>query len=156
MTYKQVFVNCFFMSSSIFMLSDRQISQPCDTVWRSTVEIFRIGHISLILQICNLVPQRSRQKVCWRRSRQCQSVGVYLLAVASAAARTVRGSGLDGPRPRRRSVTFTALHQTVCDGAGSSYSLLESRSRPWGRDLRVFLVDMSPEASPNDMKSTRN
>jgi hypothetical protein len=81
--------------------------------------------------------QRSRQKVSWHRSRQRQSLGAYRLVVPSNAARTVRGYGPDGPRPGHRSGAFPASHRTVrslgwmvCDGAGSSSSSLESRSRP--------------------------
>jgi hypothetical protein len=80
---------------------------------------------------------------CWRRSGQRQSLGVYCLAVLSAEARTVRGTGPDGLRPGRRSDTFPTSHRmvraqgrTVRDGTGSSCSSLDSRSRTWGRDLR--------------------
>jgi hypothetical protein len=79
----------------------------------------------------------ARRATCWRRSRQCQSLGVYRLAVPSAVARTVRDSGPDGPRPGRRSDAFPASHRTVRAlgrtvhvGAWSSSSSLESRSRP--------------------------
>jgi hypothetical protein len=75
---------------------------------------------------------------CWRRSGQRQSLEVYRLAVPSAAARMVRGSGLDGPRPGSRSDAFptSASHRTVHDGAGSSSSSsLEPRSRPLGEEI---------------------
>jgi hypothetical protein len=49
---------------------------------------------------------------------------------ALEVAQTVRGFVMDGPRPGRRSDTFPASHRTVFDGGGSSFSSLESRSRP--------------------------
>ena len=54
-------------------------------------------------------PESRLRKVlsaCWRRSEQHQSLGVYCLAVLSAAARTVCGSGPNGPRPECRSRFF--------------------------------------------------
>jgi hypothetical protein len=59
------------------------------------------------------------------------------LVVPSAAARTVRSLGPNGPRPGRRSGVFPASHQTVHDLAtgSSSSSLLESRSRPLGEKI---------------------
>jgi hypothetical protein len=82
---------------------------------------------------------------CWRRFGQRQSLGMYGLAVPSAAARTVRGSGPDGPRPGCRSGTFPASHRTVRaqgrtvrDGTWSSSSSLESRCLPGGENLGCF------------------
>jgi hypothetical protein len=65
------------------------------------------------------------------------------LGGALCAAWTVRGFGLDDPRPRRRSDAFPASHRTVRaqgwtvrDGAGlSSSSSLEPRSRPLEEEI---------------------
>jgi hypothetical protein len=100
---------------------------------------------------------------CWRRSGQRQSLGVYRPVVPSSATRTVRGSRPDGPRPRRKSDAFPMSHRTVRtlgqtahDGVGSPSSSLESRSHPWGRDLRVLRVDRSPRVSLDDVESPKN
>jgi hypothetical protein len=65
-----------------------------------------------------------RNDVCWCRSRH-QTLGVYRLAVTSMMARTVRGSGPDGLRPRHMDDSFfvslrtvRALGRTVHDGVG--------------------------------------
>jgi hypothetical protein len=81
------------------------------------------------------------KKVCWRRSRQRQSLGMYLLAVPFAAEWMVRGFGPDGPRPGCRSDAFPVSHRmvraqgrTIHDGAGSCSSFsLEPRSCPCGK-----------------------
>jgi hypothetical protein len=44
----------------------------------------------------------------------------------------------------------------IHDGAGSSSSSLESRCRPWGRDLRALWVDGSPGVSLDDVESPKN
>jgi hypothetical protein len=67
------------------------------------------------------------------------TVGVPLAGGVLCGGANGRGPGPDGPQPGCRSGTFLVSHWTVCtlvrmvrDGAGSSSSLLESRSHPLG------------------------
>jgi hypothetical protein len=110
-------------------------------------------------------PHRSRQKVCWRRSGQCQSLGVYRLAVPSAVAQTVHDFGAGATPSLRRTGRSTMAQgqsrQKVCwRRSGQRQSLgvytwrcplrRRGRSTALGRTVR----DLGAEAMPS-LRCTR-
>jgi hypothetical protein len=122
-------------------LASRSRSLLLHTLCRSVCMDFSFA--CLIFCMCAHERISSLVFLDWRRFGQRQLLGVYRLAVPSAAARTVRGSGPDGSGPGRRSDAFPASHRmvraqgrTVHDGARSySSSSLEPRSRPLGEEI---------------------